>query len=158
MPEELGGAGASYREAAVVAEEIGRAIAPVPFLGSAVLATTALLDVWRGGEPGAAAAAGLLGELAAGTTTAALAVPFTTMPGGARPELTVRVGPPAEGDADGMYRLSGTVRGVADGLPADVLLLPADGVPHGLFLVAADAAGLTTGELTTGELTTGDSS
>ncbi len=43
IPESLGGAGASYREAAVVAEEIGRAIAPVPFLGSAVVATTALL-------------------------------------------------------------------------------------------------------------------
>ncbi|HEX9067056.1 MAG TPA: acyl-CoA dehydrogenase family protein [Streptosporangiaceae bacterium] len=143
VPEELGGAGASYREAAVVAEETGRAIAPVPFLGSAVLATTALLDVWRGGEPGQDTAAGLLSNLAAGTTTAALAVPFSSRPG-PRPELTVRVGPPAEGDADGMYRLSGPVRGVADALLADVLLVPADGVPHGLFVVAADEAGLST--------------
>jgi hypothetical protein len=43
VPEELGGAGAGAREAAVVAEELGRAMAPVPFLGSAVLATAALL-------------------------------------------------------------------------------------------------------------------
>ena len=43
IPEAQGGAGASYREAAVVAEEAGRAVAPVPFLGSAVVATTALL-------------------------------------------------------------------------------------------------------------------
>jgi len=143
IPEELGGAAASYREAAVVAEEIGRAIAPVPFLGSAVLATAALLDVWRAGEPGAETAAGLLTELAAGRATAVLAMAFSAMPGGSRPELTVRVGPPAEGDADGLYRLSGAVSGVADGLPADVLLVPADGVPHGLFVVAADAAGLT---------------
>ena len=33
IPESSGGAGASYREAAVVAEETGRAVAPVPFLG-----------------------------------------------------------------------------------------------------------------------------
>ena len=32
-----------YREAAVVAEETGRAVAPVPYLGSAVVATAALL-------------------------------------------------------------------------------------------------------------------
>src|SRR5579862_7953703 len=43
IPEEHGGAGASFREAAVVAEEIGRSVAAVPFLGSAVVATAALL-------------------------------------------------------------------------------------------------------------------
>ena len=43
VPESLGGAGATAREAAVVMEEIGRAVAPVPFLSSAVLATVALL-------------------------------------------------------------------------------------------------------------------
>ena len=42
VPEEAGGAGASAREAAVVLEELGRAVAPVPFLTSAVVATTAL--------------------------------------------------------------------------------------------------------------------
>ena len=45
VDEERGGAGASWREVAVVAEELGRAVAPVPFLGSAVIATAALLDV-----------------------------------------------------------------------------------------------------------------
>src|SRR4051794_40490107 len=43
IPEELGGAGASAREAAVVLEELGRTVAAVPFLTSAVLATEALL-------------------------------------------------------------------------------------------------------------------
>ena len=57
VPEELGGAGASTREAAVVMEEIGRAVAPVPFFTSAVLATTALL---KAGETE------VLGQLAAG--------------------------------------------------------------------------------------------
>ncbi len=67
IPESLGGAGASYREAAVVAEELGRAVAPVPFLGSAVIATTAL---------SAAGDTELLPELASGAVTASLAIPF----------------------------------------------------------------------------------
>jgi alkylation response protein AidB-like acyl-CoA dehydrogenase len=125
IPEGGGGAGASYREAAVVAEETGRAVAPVPFLGSAVVATAALL---------AAGDTELLAGLAAGTTTAALAVPFTATFG---LQPTVRLG-----SADGPgYLLSGTVSGVADALPADVLLVPVDGVPLGLYAVrAADAS------------------
>ncbi len=43
VPEEFGGQGATHREAAVVLEELGRAVAPVPFLTSAVMATEALL-------------------------------------------------------------------------------------------------------------------
>src|SRR6266487_5648509 len=64
VPQQRGGAGASYRETAVAAEELGRSVAPVPFLGSAVVATTALL---------AAAAGELLSRLAEGGATAALA-------------------------------------------------------------------------------------
>jgi alkylation response protein AidB-like acyl-CoA dehydrogenase len=128
IPESSGGAGASYREAAVVAEETGRAVAPVPFLGSAVVATAALL---------AAGDEDLLTALAAGTTTVALGVPFQAPPG-ARPQPTVRL--TAAGDSG--YRLTGTVTAVADALPADVLLVPTDGVPYGLYAVAADAAGL----------------
>ena len=71
IPEEHGGAGASYREMAVVAEEAGRAVAPVPYLGSAVVATAAAL---------AAGATDLLAGLADGTVTAALAVPFAARP------------------------------------------------------------------------------
>ena len=138
IPESLGGAGASFREAAVVAEETGRAAAPVPYLGSAVVATTALL---------AAPDAELPAGLAAGTLTAALAVPFATRPLAGRPagELPggVRVTPPQPGDADGQARLTGTIAGVADALPADVLLVPADGVPAALYAVQADAPGLT---------------
>jgi len=136
IPESLGGAGASFREAAVVAEEAGRALAPVPFLGSAVLATVALLaaDSDRARE--------LLTELAGGTATAALAVPFASMPGASRGP-TVRIGPHADGDRDGTYRLSGSVAGVADALPADVLIVPADGVPTGLLAVRTAEAGAT---------------
>jgi alkylation response protein AidB-like acyl-CoA dehydrogenase len=127
VPEGSGGAGASYREAAVVAEETGRAVAPVPFLGSAVVATAALL---------AAGDEELLSAVAAGTTTAVLGVPFPAPPG-ARPQPTVRLTPTGD-----FYRLTGTVAAVADALPADVLLVPVDGVPYGLYAVAADAAGV----------------
>src|SRR5216684_4820313 len=80
IPESLGGADASFREAAVVAEEVGRSVAPVPYLGSAVVATVALLSVLRAGEPGSASAGELLSDLAGGTTTAALGVPFASAP------------------------------------------------------------------------------
>ena len=138
IPESHGGAGASYREAAVVAEEAGRAVAPVPYLGSAVVATAAALS---------AGDAELLSGLAEGTVTAALAVPFASQPSasqpGASPAATVRVVPPQPGDAPGQARLTGAVAGVADALPASVLLVPADGVPSGLYAVEAGAPGLT---------------
>jgi alkylation response protein AidB-like acyl-CoA dehydrogenase len=133
IPESYGGAGASFREVAVVAEELGRSVAAVPFLGSAVLATTIALAA-QDGE--------LLTRLADGTTTAALAVPFDSMPGAA-PKPTVKIGPAASGDADGAYRLTGSVSGVADALLADVLIVAADGVPFGLYAVSADAPGVT---------------
>jgi alkylation response protein AidB-like acyl-CoA dehydrogenase len=55
----------------------------------------------------------------------------------------VRVAPPQPGDAAGQARLTGVVTGVADALPASVLLVPADGVPAGLYAVDAGAPGLT---------------
>jgi alkylation response protein AidB-like acyl-CoA dehydrogenase len=138
IPESHGGAGATYREAAVVAEETGRAVAPVPYLGSAVVATAALLGI--GDE--------LLKGLAEGRATAALAVQFAQMPPAPAAGLAtaVRVGAPQPGDATdppGQARLTGTVAGVADVLLADVLLVPADGVPFGLYAVEAGAPGVT---------------
>jgi acyl-CoA dehydrogenase len=43
IPEELGGLGLSYLELCVIAEELGRVCAPVPFSSSVYLATEALL-------------------------------------------------------------------------------------------------------------------
>jgi acyl-CoA dehydrogenase len=43
IPEEYGGAGFGYLELAVVAEEIGRSLAPIPFASSVYLATEAIL-------------------------------------------------------------------------------------------------------------------
>jgi alkylation response protein AidB-like acyl-CoA dehydrogenase len=121
VPEDLGGAGASFREVAVVLEELGRAVAPVPYLGSAVLATAALLAC------DSPLARELLASLATGDRTAALAVPFATPPGAA-----VAAGVPVDGDL-----LRGEVTGVADALTADVLLVPA---VDGLYAVEAGAA------------------
>src|SRR5258707_1921479 len=142
IPESLGGAGASFREAAVVSEEVGRSVAPVPVLGSAVVATVALLSGRYDSGQAAEQVGDLLRELAAGTVSAALAVPFASAPG-TRVKPTVRIGPAAEGDADGIYRLSGSVSGVADALPADLLIVPGDGGPPRLFTVRADDTGLT---------------
>jgi alkylation response protein AidB-like acyl-CoA dehydrogenase len=142
IPESLGGAGATYREAAVVAEETGKAVAPVPYLGSAVVATAALLG--SGDE--------LLPGLAEGRLTAALAVEFARMPPASVPggrdagpaglATGVRLGAAQPGDPPGQGRLTGTVTGVADALLADVLLVPADGVPFGLYAVDAGAPGV----------------
>jgi alkylation response protein AidB-like acyl-CoA dehydrogenase len=142
IPEERGGAGASYREAAVVAEETGYAVAPVPYLGSAVVATAALLGT--GDE--------LLAGLASGEVTAALLVPFTQLPprtvhAAARPG-GIRAVLPRLGDAPGVTRLSGQVAGVADALAADVLLVPADGAPFGLYAVDAGADGVSRSPVT----------
>ena len=140
IPESHGGAGATYREAAVVAEETGRAVAPVPYLGSAVVATAALLG--SGDE--------LLPGLAEGRVTAALAVEFARMPPASGPvarrgpRLATGCGsaPRSRATPPGQARLTGTVTGVADALLADVLLVPADGVPFGLYAVDAGAPGV----------------
>ena len=141
IPESHGGAGAGYREAAVVAEETGRAAACVPYLTSAVVATTALLGT---GDD-------LLAALAEGLLTAALAVDFASIPaspGSAAAPWPVRVGQPDEGDGSGVARLTGTVRGVAGALAADVLLVPGDGVPLRLYAVGAAAAGVSREQVT----------
>src|ERR1700748_467657 len=43
IPEEYGGAGAGHLELCVIAEEVGRALAPVPFSSTVYLAAEALL-------------------------------------------------------------------------------------------------------------------
>jgi alkylation response protein AidB-like acyl-CoA dehydrogenase len=144
IPEPAGGAGASVREAAVVAEETGRAVAPVPYLGSAVVAATALVTA-VGAKPAPDEDRKLLADLAEGAVTAALAVPFETPPGDRTPSSARVTGPQPDRPDSGEpgARLSGTVSRLADALPADVLLVPADGVPFGLYVVDARAAGVT---------------
>lgn len=131
IPEERGGAGASFREAGVVLEELGRAVTPVPYLGSAVTATAAVL---------ACDDAELLGGLASGDRTAALAVPASTAP--TAPLATMI-------SANGGM-LSGTITSVADALAADVLLVP---TADRLYAVETSAAGVTRAPVTSLDLT-----
>ncbi|AXE84250.1 acyl-CoA dehydrogenase family protein [Streptomyces sp. Go-475] len=121
VPEELGGQGATHREAAVVLEELGRAVAPVPYLTSAVVATEALL---------ACGTDDLLRELASGTSIGVLAVALNVAPGTAY--KVVR-------HDDGVLR--GELTAIADATAADVLLVPAD--DGGLYAVDATAATVT---------------
>ncbi|GAA2267086.1 acyl-CoA dehydrogenase family protein [Nonomuraea roseoviolacea subsp. roseoviolacea] len=163
VPEEHGGAGATASEAAVVLEELGRGVAPVPFFTSSVLATYALV---RAGETGAGEeVGGLLGRLAEGRATAALVVPFAASPyrpwpvrggvaeageqlsgsvadGEARPSGSVADGEarPSGSVADDGARLSGSVAGVAGADVADVLVVPVPGPDGTAVLYAVDRA------------------
>jgi alkylation response protein AidB-like acyl-CoA dehydrogenase len=104
-----------------VLEGLCRRVAPVPFLPSAVVATTLLLA--SGHE--------LLGDLAAGERTAALTVPFSV-----GPDAPVQPLWPVSA-AGGT--LSGRVTSVAGALEADVLLVPAAG-DDGFSVYAVPAA------------------
>ncbi|MEU2687105.1 acyl-CoA dehydrogenase family protein [Streptomyces hygroscopicus] len=146
VPDKLGGQGGTAREAAVVLEELGRAVAPVPYLTSAVLAAGALL----GCDTGQDAVARLLGALAEGRTVGALAVPLSTAPGApgapGAPAATVRA------DGDGV--LSGQVSGVAGAAGADVLLVPAAGADgYGLYAVETAETSVSVEPLTSLDLT-----
>jgi alkylation response protein AidB-like acyl-CoA dehydrogenase len=124
VPERHGGAGATWREVAVVAEELGRSLAPTPFLGSVVLATAALQ---------ACSAPELLEALATRGQIATLAVPLTTSPNAAFPATV---------SADAEHRLHGTVTSVADAMAADVWLVPAvSAAGQGLYAIDAGVAG-----------------
>ena len=120
VAEDHGGAGASPREAAVVMEELGRRCAPVPFLTSAVIATTVLER---------AGATELLAPLASGKRVACLVVPLSAGP--ECPTPTVSLG------ADG--RLDGHVRSVAGALEAQLLVVPVN-AGGDIALVVVDRA------------------
>ncbi|MDQ3505052.1 MAG: acyl-CoA/acyl-ACP dehydrogenase [Actinomycetota bacterium] len=124
IPEALGGSGGDVRDLAVVCEQLGAFVAPVPFIGSAVLATAALVAVQS--EP---VAAELLGNLASGELTAALAVPATAVPG-AQLSTTVLAN-------DG--KLNGTVTPVLDLVNAElIVVLALDQGEPALYAVQAD--------------------
>ncbi|HUD39681.1 MAG TPA: acyl-CoA dehydrogenase family protein [Streptosporangiaceae bacterium] len=140
IPERYGGAGAGPVETSIVAEELGRTLAPVPLLGSAVLAAQAIL-----GSGDEQACQRLLPGIASGSRIAALA--WTGARGGWDPAAAAchaerRV--QRDGEADGIWTLTGTAHYVLDGDVADVLIvaasLPEGGI--GLFEAATDRPGV----------------
>lgn len=130
VPEEHGGAGGGMVDAAVVCEELGRAVDPGPYASTAVGAAGLVRDAGTAEDR-----ASLLPDLASGAVVATVAL----LEPGRRAtwtEPTVR----AERTGDG-WSLTGTKVHVADLIAADVVLVAATaGDGFGVFAVdAADA-------------------
>ncbi len=132
VPEQHGGSGAGHVERCVVSEELGRALAPAPFLASAVLAVDTLLAL--DDEP---ARAELLPRLASGELVATVAV---AEQGGSWDPATTTTSALLQ---DGTWVLDGHKTPVVSGDVADVVLVHAR-TPEGTgwFLVDGDAPGL----------------
>ncbi|QNN51503.1 acyl-CoA dehydrogenase family protein [Nocardioides mesophilus] len=134
--EEDGGMGAGPVEVALVSEELGRVLAPEPFLTSVVLAGGLVAAV---GEPEQRAA--VLPALAEGS----LLPTFAHLEPGSRWSATATaVTATRDDDGDG-WRLAGVKEPVPHGARADLLVVSAalpDG-GTGLFLVETSAEGLT---------------
>ncbi|MGH3204705.1 MAG: acyl-CoA dehydrogenase family protein [Streptosporangiaceae bacterium] len=127
IAEDLGGAGGGLAELTLVAEELGRALLPVPFFSSTVLAGQILARCPDTGPD-------VLAQVAEGGELAAFA---GTDPDGCwRPDRL-----PVEAKADG--RLHGRAGFVLDGAAAAHLVVAAR-TPAGcdLFLVSGDAEGV----------------
>ncbi len=133
IPAEHGGLGLSVLELCVMAEEVGRALTPVPFTSSVLLATEAL--VTHGTD---AQQAKWLPRLADGSVIGAVALAEGTLPAGARSRLKV------EGNI-----LTGVKGPVPDAKLADVLIVAAQ---DGLYLVEKGASGLKVEPLDTVDL------
>jgi len=131
--EDHGGAGLTCVDLVMVIEELGRTLAPSPFLGTLL----GSLAVIRGGDPGQQAR--LLPAVAEGSLTLALAA--AEAGGGEEgPDRTI-----ATRGAEG-WRLHGAKAFVIDAAQADLLVVAARDAETGrrrLFLVAPDQAGVT---------------
>jgi alkylation response protein AidB-like acyl-CoA dehydrogenase len=80
-------------------------------------------------------------------------VQVSLAPGAPFPAQVQLSGPQPGDAAAGVARLRGTIRSVADALPAGVLLVPAEGVPNGLYLVEATAPGVHRAPVTSLDMT-----
>ena len=131
--EEHGGAGAGPVEVAIVAQELGRVLAPEPFLTSVVLAGGVVAAVGTDEQR-----TEMLQALASGTSVLAFA---HSEPGSRWGGSAVAVAASAVGDD---WTVSGVKEPVPHGARADVLVVSAalPGGGTGLFVVPADAPGL----------------
>lgn len=133
LPPELDGAGATFAEVAVIAEELGRVAASGPYLGSAVLGIAALAALSRSAGRD---------ELLRGAADGSL-VPVAVLAGGEPapegPPFTLATAP------DGRLRLDGQAAYVPDAAQASTLLLLArrieDDVPV-IVVAGSQAAGI----------------
>jgi alkylation response protein AidB-like acyl-CoA dehydrogenase len=120
VPQDCGGAEMTMVEAGVVAEELGAALHPGPWLSTAVGATRALTRL------GGASAAEILSGIADGTTIATIGL----LDAGSVAAIE------RDDGADRRVTLKGEIATVADAAAADLLLILAqDGDGIGLFAV-----------------------
>lgn len=135
IPEEHGGLGLGRLELCVIAEELGRAVAPIPFASTVYILAEAVM--MAGSE---AQKAAVLPGIAAGDVIGALA---TSEGPGALSASGIRAS--VEGG-----KLSGTKIPVTDGgIATHALVLAREGGQPGLFLVDLSAAGVTREALST---------
>ena len=129
IPEEFGGLGLGHLELCVIAEELGRAVAPIPFASTVYLLAEAIMLAGDAGQK-----AEYLPKIAAGELIGALAT--SEGPGvvsASSLQCTVESG-----------KLSGTKIPVTDGDVAGVcLVLAKEGGKPGLFLVDLTGPGVT---------------
>ncbi|MGJ4915816.1 acyl-CoA dehydrogenase family protein [Bradyrhizobium oligotrophicum] len=139
IPEEYGGAGAGHLELCVIAEEVGRALAPVPFSSTVYLAAEALMLAGSDAQKQA-----WLPKIANGEAIGTLALFEGT--GNPSPKA-IRLEA-----ANGV--LNGTKKPVADGAIADLVIVAARTGSTGrdsdisLFLVDTKAGGVEAKALT----------
>ena len=134
MPEEYGGAGMTMVEAGIVAEELGAALHPGPWLSSAVAATRTLTRLGGGGSTNGTAGK-ILAGIADGRTIAT--VGFLDF-GSAWVDSPITV---AGQGADIVLR--GEIAAVPDAAAADIVLVLAQDAPGlGLFAVNTDSSGV----------------
>ncbi len=133
IPEEYGGLGLSVLELCVLAEEVGRALSPVPFTSSVLLATEALI---MGGTD--AQKAKWLPRLADGSAVGTVALAEGTAPPGTRSKLKVAGG-----------KATGVKSPVQDAAESDFIIVSG---PDGLALVETKSAGVALADVETIDL------
>jgi acyl-CoA dehydrogenase len=127
LPEDVGGGGYGFLEAAIVLEQVGRTVAPIPFLETIVLGALPIAEFGTAEQRKA-----ILPGVASGETvlTAALVEPGNPDP--LAPATTARR------DGDG-WVLSGVKTCIPAGTVADRVLVPASS-PDGIVIAVVDPA------------------
>ena len=131
VPEEYGGLGLGFLATAMAMQQVGATASPVPLLSTAVMGAMPIAEFGTAEQR-----ARYLPAIADGSLIVAAAL-YEEGTTAAEPEVV------ALADADG-YRIEGVKPMVADGLDANLFLVPAklgDG-SCGVFLVPSDSAGL----------------
>lgn len=133
LPEEVGGSGLGLLAQCAVLVELGRTVAPVPYLPSIVVGAAAVAEFGTATQRAAWAAPAAAGEC---VLTAALAEEV-----GDDPSAPVTVGERAHASAQ--WHLHGTKVAVPAGPVADLFLVPAETVDGpSVFLVTPDDSGV----------------